>query len=69
MQEITLELKLEIARMQSELNKYEKKYNLRTKEFYLQFEKGKLNDGKDFMIWSGIYELQMDSKNKLNEII
>ena len=62
-------LKREIVRMQSELDKYEKKYKLKTKDFFQRFETGEFGDEKDFMLWSGIYELQMDSQNKLAEII
>lgn len=59
----------EIAEMQSELVKYEKKYNLETKDFYRDFELGKFGDEKDYMFWAGIYELQIDSKNKLEALL
>ena len=62
-------LKREIARMQKELIKYEEKYNLNTEEFYQGFDKGEFGDEKDYMLWAGIYELQLDSKNKLAEIV
>lgn len=60
-------LKREIVRMQLVLEKYEKKHKIKSNEFYKQFEDGKFDDEKDYMIWSGIYELQLDSKNKLKE--
>ena len=62
-------LKREIARMQKELDKYEQKYQLKSEKFHDAFEKGKFEDQKDYMLWAGIYELQMDSKNKLGELI
>jgi hypothetical protein len=61
-------VKREISRMQLELEKYEKKYNLKTNDFYLQFEKGEFGDENDYMLWAGIYELQLDSKNKLSKL-
>jgi len=62
-------IKREIVRMQNELEKYEKKYNLKTSDFYKQFEQGEFGDENDFMIWAGIYELQLDSKNKLATLL
>ncbi len=62
-------VKREIVRMQSELDKYENKYHLNTPEFYKAFENGQFGDENDFMIWAGIYELQLDSKNKLAQLI
>ncbi len=62
-------IKREIARMQFELDKYENKYKLKTNDFYKKFEKGELGDENDYMMWAGIYELQLDSKNKLSKIL
>jgi len=58
--------KREIVRMQLELDKFEEKYHINTNEFYKAFENGQFGDENDFMIWAGIYELQVDSKSKLN---
>jgi len=55
-----------IARMQIELDKYEKIYGIKTEVFFEKFENGEFGDETDFMIWAGIYEFQLDSKNKLN---
>lgn len=62
-------LKREIARMQSVLNKYEIKYNMKSEEFYKFFDRGKFGDKKDYMLWAGIYELQLDSKQKLEKFV
>ena len=61
-------IKREISRMQFELDKYEAKYKLTTAEFYKKFELGEYGDETDFMLWAGIYELQLDSKNKLAKL-
>ena len=62
-------IKREIARMQIELEKYEKRYNLKTGDFYNRFERGEFGDESDYMLWSGIYELQIDSKKKLESLL
>ena len=58
-------LKREIAKIQIDLNKYK----IKTPKFYEKFEEGKRGDSKDFIIWSGIYELQLDSKKRLSKLI
>jgi len=62
-------LKREIARMQIKLEKYEEKYEMRSSQFYEQFDNGELGDAKDYMLWAGIYEFQMDSKKQLIQLI
>lgn len=61
-------IKREISRMQHELDKYESKYNLKTDDFYKRFENGEFGDENDYLMWAGIYELQLDSKNKLSKL-
>ena len=62
-------IKREISRMQNALIKYEEKYEMKTSEFHKLFDKGKLGDAKDYMLWAGIYELQLDSKQKLSQLL
>lgn len=62
-------LKREIARMQLALNKYEKKYDMSSEQFYKKIEAEELGDDKDFVMWSGIYELLLDSKKQLSLLI
>lgn len=61
-------LKREIVRMQSAINKYEIKYEIKSDEFYQKLENGELGDDRDFVMWSGIYELLLDSKKQLAQI-
>jgi len=63
------QLKREIVVMQSDLNEYEQKFKMPTSEFYEQFENGLLDDSKDFILWSGIYEMQMNCKQKLQKLL
>ncbi|MBI4649176.1 MAG: hypothetical protein HY738_21930 [Bacteroidia bacterium] len=62
-------LKREIARMQFAINKYEIKYNMKSDIFYQKIETGELGDDKDFVMWSGIYELLLDSKKQLSQLL
>jgi len=62
-------IKREIALMQIDLDHYEKLYNMSSESFFKQFESGQLGDGKDFIIWSGIFEMQMNCKQKLQELL
>ncbi len=61
-------LKREIIRMQIALNKYEIKYDIKSDKFYDKLENGELGDDRDFLTWSGIYELLLDSKKQLDGI-
>lgn len=62
-------LKREIASMQEDLNKYEQNYKMKSSDFFKQFENGKLDDSQDFTLWSGIYEMQLDCKRKLQKLL
>ena len=62
-------LKREIANMQIDLDNYEKQYKLKSIDFFEKFEKGKLDDNKDFILWSGIFEMQLDCKQKLQKLL
>ena len=59
----------EIARMQRDLEQYEQQYDMASAVFYEQFESGALEDTTDFILWSGIYEMQLNSKQKLEQLI
>ncbi len=58
----------EIARMEVDLATYEDKYKMSSEDFYNKFDCGELDDTQDFVVWSGIYEMQLDSKKKLAEL-
>ena len=50
--------------MQSEIQKFEARYQMTSETFYQQFIQGILDDREDFIIWSGLYELLLDNKNQ-----
>lgn len=49
-----------------DLKEFEKKYNLRSEDFYQKFSQGVIEDSEDFMIWSGLYEMFCQNQNQLN---
>lgn len=59
---------LELKKIQSDLEKFENKYQMSSDKFYKKFESGKLDDSKDFIIWSGIYDLKISRLKKLEAI-
>ena len=58
----------EIAELQTDLDHYERIYQMSSDEFFRKFEQGELEDTKDFILWGGIYEMQQDSKDKLAKL-
>ena len=61
-------IRQEINEIDKDLKKYEKKYTMSSETFYDKFEEGEIDDSTDFMIWAGIYEMQLKSKIKLGKI-
>jgi hypothetical protein len=62
------ELKNGIHNIEIDLKEFEQKYQLSSEDFYHQFKNCELDDQEDFMLWSGIYEMQLQNKNKLVEL-
>jgi len=62
-------IKREIAQMQNELSAFEQKYNMPSEEFYRKFSAGQTDDSTDYLLWAGIYEMQMSCKQKLQELL
>jgi len=62
------ELQKAILNSQLDLQSYKKSYQMPSDSFYEKFLQGDLNDEEDFIIWSGLYELLIENKNKLCEL-
>ncbi|MEW6621109.1 MAG: hypothetical protein AB1422_17555 [bacterium] len=62
------ELKQALLNIRLDLQQFEQKYQLKTEEFYQQFQKGLLEDTEDFMIWAGVYEMFQENSRKLREL-
>jgi len=59
------ELKKSLVLLGNDLNDFEKKYQKSSKAFYHDFQQGLLSDDEDYLLWSGIYEMWLENKNKL----
>ncbi len=57
-----------ISQMNRELEKFEKSYNMSSKQFYHKFESGKLGDREDFFEWSGLYENTLLYQKRIQEL-
>jgi hypothetical protein len=49
--------KLDIEALQQQLQTFEKRYSLKTAEFYTRFLRGEMGDERDFIVWAGLQEL------------
>ena len=58
----------EIDRLEVDLAIYEDKHEISSEDFYNKFDRGELKDSQNFIGWSGIYEMQLESKKKLAEL-
>ncbi len=62
------ELKRSVLSIKNDLKEFEKKYNKDSQLFYKEFMEGELGDNNDYMIWSGIYEMYLRDKEKLDKL-
>lgn len=61
-------LEREIAGMEIDLKQFEGKYQMNSDDFYKKFEDGNLGDDHDYIIWSGIFEMLSNAKEKLRKL-
>lgn len=62
------EIKLGIHNIEKDLKQFENKYNMDSKLFYEKFSNGELSDENDFITWSGIYEMYLKDKEKIEKL-
>ena len=66
------ELKKGIRNIELDFLAYERKYKIKTSDFYEKYENGKFGEeshNNDFMIWSGEYESYSEFQNELNQLL
>ena len=63
------ELKKEIININSDLKEFEVKNKMTSADFYAAFKDGKRGEEQDEIIWAGIYELQLKSKERLDALL
>ncbi len=60
------ELKKGIRNIHADIRVFEKKYQMKTSEFYSDFKAGKISDEHDdFLIWAGEYETLLEFNHEL----
>lgn len=65
------ELKKGISNIELDFVKYEKRYNMKSEEFYKLYEMGSFGEdshNNDFMIWSSEYESYVRFRKELKEL-
>ena len=65
------ELNKGIRNIELDFVNYERKYKIKTRDFYNRYSKGDFGDeseSNDFMIWSGEYEAYTEFQNELNQL-
>lgn len=62
------ELKKGNLNIRLDLKQFEEKYQMSTETFYGQFERGKVEDSEDNMIWAGLYEMLEKNTTRLREL-
>ncbi|MBI1925833.1 hypothetical protein HYR99_16485 [Candidatus Poribacteria bacterium] len=53
------------ARLADQLATFEKRYALKSADFYARFENGELGDGMDCMEWSATVEMLVNAERRL----
>lgn len=63
-QEAAEELKL-IEQLRSDLNEFEKRYEMDSQTFYLRFRSGELGDAMDYMEWASLFDMYEQARARL----
>ncbi|MFQ6121431.1 MAG: hypothetical protein ACE5KE_16275 [Methanosarcinales archaeon] len=56
----------DLQELTQELQKFEKKYNMNSREFIKKFESGELGDEEDFFEWFALYDMHKRIKSRLD---
>lgn len=63
------ELRKGLLNIRIDLKQFEDKYQQSSADFYRQFAQGQSEDGKDTLLWAGLYEMLQDNERRLQELI
>jgi len=66
------ELKKGIRNIELHFSAYERKYKMKSSDFYSDYENGIFGEdshNNDFMIWSGEYESYVEFQNELKQLL
>ncbi len=54
----------EMTTLQLDLQAFEEKYLRTSADFYAQFTQGEIDDGEDYILWAGLYELLIENQRR-----
>ncbi|NEP42516.1 MAG: hypothetical protein F6K35_26165 [Okeania sp. SIO2H7] len=57
--------KQQAAELEAELQEFERRYKMRSPEFYQRFKNGELGDDIDFVEWSSFYKMKLSLEKRL----
>ena len=55
-----------VEELKKELKAYEKRFKMRSEEFFSRFSAGELEDSADFFEWSALYQMYLRVSERLN---
>jgi len=58
-------LRKQATELEAELQKFERRYKMRSPEFYPRFQNGELGDDIDFFEWSSFYKMKLSLEKQL----
>ncbi len=59
----------EIAALEEDLCRFEKKYAMASAEFFTKFQKGCLGDEMDFIEWAALYQMHRNLLKNTKEVL
>jgi hypothetical protein len=58
----------DIAELQEDLQRFEKKHAMSSADFFAKFQKGSLGDETDFIEWASLYQMRQNLLAKKEEL-
>lgn len=53
---------------ENDLQTFEARYNMKSRDFHNRFERGELGDAMDFFEWAGLYEIWQELKTRIHHL-
>ena len=62
------ELRRAILNLKLDMQVFEEKYRLSSRDFYEKFNRGEMGDDEDFITWAGLVEMLDENEKRLGEL-
>jgi hypothetical protein len=62
------ELRRAILNLKLDMQVFEEKYRLSSRDFYEKFSRGEMGDDEDFITWAGLVEMLTENEKRLGEL-